>query len=100
MFDAQDRRDLRNAFDNFLRVYLHGTQRKGDIFVGRHMRIKRIKLEDKRNIAHPWRHIVDKTIPDVNVATCLPFQTGNAAQSRGFAAPGGAKQNEEFSVWV
>ena len=71
---------------------------KGHVLVHRHVGIKGVGLEDHGDIAILRRYIVDHLIVNQDAPFGDLFQSGQAAQCRGFATARGAHQYQEFLV--
>lgn len=63
-----------------------------------HMWIKRVRLENHRDIAVFRRNVVDDPVANQNLAFADFFQTGQATQRRRLTAAGRTNQNEEFLI--
>ncbi|MNY06885.1 hypothetical protein D3C86_1396650 [compost metagenome] len=96
-----DLQDFGGAVDPLLRIGLGiaiHSKAEGQVFGNRHMRIKRIGLEHHGDAAIRRIGIIDRPAADADITIRYVFQPGNHAQQRGFAASGGANEDDEFAV--
>jgi hypothetical protein len=62
------------------------------------VRVEGVVLEDHRDVAVLGGHVVDEAIADPDLATGGLFEAGDHAQRSGFAATGGANEDEELAI--
>ncbi len=55
-------------------------------------------MENHGNVTILWRHVIDDTAPDLDLARRNRLQPGNHAQERGLAAAGRADKHDKFAV--
>src|SRR5579883_2958241 len=76
-----------SVYDNLaFGLRLRHTPKKeteGKVVVNAHVRVKRVALEDHRDVAVFRRHVVDQAITDVNVASADFLETGDQSQAGG-----------------
>src|SRR5262249_51887466 len=73
-------------------------QRNSDVVEDREMRVKRIGLEDHREIPLAWRDAVDVSTVDDDVTMRQRFQTGDHPQEGRLSAARCAHQRDKLSV--
>ncbi len=74
-------------------------QRKGQVFIDRHVRIQRIILEHHGDVPLLGLHIVDQLITDIEFSGGDLLKARDHAQHRGFPAPRGTDQDQEFLIF-
>jgi hypothetical protein len=94
----QDFCDSTDLFADRLFRELLDPKREGDVLEDRHMRIKRIGLEDHGNAALDRRLVVDPFTGNDDVAVGGVIETRNHAQQRGLATAGRADEDDELAV--
>ena len=96
-----DVQNLGSLADLLVDLVLGGVtqlQREGHVIINGHMGVQRVVLENHGDIAVLGGDIVDELAVDVQLAAGNLFKAGDHAQCGGFAAAGGADQNDEFLV--
>src|SRR4029077_18596451 len=95
---SEDRARLPDAaFDLGLRrVPLLEPER--EVLVHGHVRVERVVLEDHRDIAIAWRHVVHDPAPDRDRAPRGLLQPGDEPQRGRLAAAGGTDEDQELAV--
>ncbi|MCY1239821.1 hypothetical protein D9M72_526360 [compost metagenome] len=73
-------------------------QRKAHVFGNRHMRIKRIGLEDHGDVAGARRQVVDLASADLDGSVADVLEAGDHAQRRRLATAGRADKRDELAV--
>src|SRR5262249_21694337 len=73
-------------------------QPEGDVGADVQVGIQGIRLEHHRHVPVPRRYVVDNPVADAYNPFADPLETGDHAQDRRFAAPGGTDEDDEFAV--
>jgi hypothetical protein len=97
MLDFEDARRPGDFLLNGAFIHLLGFERKSDVVVDRHMRVKRVALENHRNLAVARRHVVDNLVRDADFTVVRLLQPGDHAQQRGLAGAGWSDQHHELA---
>ena len=84
--------------DDTIGLFRH-FQGEADIIKHGFMRIKRIALEDHRNVAILWDHVINNAAPNRNRAIADFFKTRKHAQQGRFATARRTYQNDKFAVF-
>ena len=96
--DAQDlRRFAHLLIDDFL-VHLAQVQRESHVFIDGHVRVKRVVLENHRDVAVLGRNVVHALVADIEIAAADLLKAGHHAKRGGFSAAGRANEHDEFLV--
>src|SRR2546426_9246850 len=88
-----------DALVDLLGRHVSEPEREAKILAHRHVRIERVILEDHRDVARLWRHIVHHTIPDLDGAGADRLETGDHAQCRALPAPRWSDEHNELAVF-
>src|SRR5229473_7883001 len=78
-------------------LYVLSLQRKGNVFVDREVRIKRIALEDHGDAAVAGTEVVNHASADENFARRGRFQPGDHPQESRFSGAGGPEENQKLA---
>ena len=96
--DVKDARGPLDPLVDLVLRHLAQLQRKGHIFVHRHMRVQRVVLEDHRDVAVLRLYVVHQFVVDIQLAAGDLLQTGDHSQRRRFTAAGGTDKNDKFLI--
>ena len=96
--DAEDCRGFFYSVVDFLRSHLSESETERHVLVDGHVRIKRVVLENHRDVSIPRLDVVYETSVDIELAGGNFFETGYHTQSRGFTAAGRSDENDKFLV--
>jgi len=98
ILDAKDAGGFVDAIGNFRLGDLAQLQAKRHVIKHGHMGIQRVTLEHHGYIAVLGRYVVAAFVSDIEITRGNLFQTGDHTQRCGFAAAGGAHQNDELFI--
>ncbi len=88
---------LRHLARNLRCGRLCHLEREGDIALHRHVREKRVVLEDGTYRPFLWRALREVLAIEEDAAPVRQVEAADHAQQRGLAAAGGPEQREEFA---
>ncbi len=72
-------------------------QRQCQVLPDRHVGVERVALEHHGDVAPLWRHAVDRSSANADLAAVLGLETGDNAQHGGFPAAGRADQGQKLA---
>src|SRR5690606_12988092 len=73
-------------------------QGEAHVVSNRHVRVKRVVLENHGDVAVLRRNVSDVAVADQDAAGVDIFQAGEHAQGGGLSATGRSNENEEFAI--
>src|SRR3954451_1465920 len=92
--EVEDARGLVHAVLDLGFVDAFEPEPERDVVVDGQVRIERVALEDHRDVAVAWRHVVDHAVADLQDAFRDVLEPGNHAQSSRLAAAGWANEDD------
>ena len=98
MLDVQHAGGFTHALVDLVLRGLAQLQAERHVLVNGHVGIQRVVLEHHGDVAVLGGNVVHQAVADVQLALADLFQAGDHAQGGGFAAAGGADQNDEFLI--
>jgi hypothetical protein len=87
-----------HALLDFVCGHVLQLERESQVLTHRHVRVKRVVLEDHRDVARLGRDIVHDAIADLDRAGADRLETGDHAQGRALAASGWPDENDKLPV--
>ena len=96
--DVEDLGSLADLLIYLILRHLLELKGEGHIFINGHMGVKRVVLEDHRDIAILGGDVVDESAVDIELALGDLFKAGDHTKGGGLSAAGGADENDEFLI--